>query len=69
MHRSQVIGTKLYLRLLSSDHDTFGHFCSLLGRLPNARDPKKYMNACTDILFTMLKGHYVAYACILLGIS
>ena len=27
------------------------------------------MNACTDILFTVLKDHYVAYACTLLGIS
>lgn len=27
------------------------------------------MNACTDALFTVLKGHYVAYACMLLGIS
>ena len=28
------------------------------------------MNACiTDVLFTVLKGHYVAYACNLLGID
>jgi hypothetical protein len=27
------------------------------------------MNACTDVLFTVLKGHYVACACSLLGID
>ena len=27
------------------------------------------MNACTDALFTVLKGHFVAYTCKLLGIS
>lgn len=27
------------------------------------------MNACTDVLFTVLNGHYVACACILLGID
>jgi len=41
----------------------------MLGRFPKAKNPKKDMNACTDILFTVLKGHYVAYACMLLGIS
>ncbi len=53
----------------SKDHGTFGYFCSLLGRFPKARDPKRDMNACSDILFTVLKGHYVAYACKLLGIN
>lgn len=41
----------------------------MLGRFPNAKDPKKDMNACTDALFTVLKGHYIAYACQLLGLS
>ena len=27
------------------------------------------MNACTDILFTVLKGHFVAFACTKLGID
>ena len=53
----------------SKDYGTFGYFCSLLGRLPKARQPKKDMNACMDVLFTVLKGHYVAYACKLLGIK
>lgn len=53
----------------SKDHGTFGYFCSLLGRFPQAKKPKSDMNACMDVLFTVLKGHYVAYACSLLGIS
>ena len=53
----------------SKDHGTFWHLCSLLGRLPSVKDPKKDMNACTDILFTVLKGHYIAAACNELGID
>ena len=53
----------------SKDIGTFGYFCSLLGCLHKARQPKKDMNACIDVLFTVLKGHYVAYACKLLGIN
>ena len=66
--QTQVIWKKLF-KASSSDHGTFYHFCSLLGRLPKAKDPKKDMNACTDVLFTVLKGHYVACACSLLGIA
>ena len=57
------------MKASSKDHGTFGYFCSMLGRFPNARNPKKDMNACMDVLFTVLKGHYVAYACKLLGIK
>ena len=41
----------------------------MLGRLPKAQDPKKEMNARTDVLITVLKGHYVASACSIHGIS
>ena len=41
-----------------------GHFCGLLGRLPEAKDP-----ACRDILFTVIKGHYIAAACKEIGIE
>ena len=51
------------------DHGTVWHLCSLLGRLPSAKDPKKDMNACMDVLITVLKDHYVASACTLLGID
>ncbi len=57
------------MKASSKDHGTFGYFCSLLGRFPKAKDPKKDMNACMDVLITVLKGHYVAYACMLLEIS
>ena len=53
----------------SRDHGTLGHFCALLGRLPQAKDPKKDFNACRDVLFTVLKGHYVAAACAELGVE
>ena len=53
----------------SRDHGTLGHFCGLLGRLPQDKDPKKDFNACRDVLFTILKGHYIAAACIEMGIE
>lgn len=46
----------------SRDHDTLGQLCSLLGRHPSAKDPKKDMNTCVDFLMTVLKGHYIAAA-------
>ena len=51
------------------DHGTFGHLCGLLGRFSASKDPKKNMNACCDSLFIVLKGHYIATACKLLGIT
>ena len=33
------------------------------------KKPKDNMNACTDILFTVLKGHFVAFACFKLAID
>ena len=64
----QVIWKQLFAPS-SRDHGTLSQFCSLLGRLPAAKDPKKDMNACTDILMTVLKGHYIAAASNMLGIS
>ena len=34
-----------------------------------SQKPKDEMNACVDILLTVLKGHYIAAACAILGIS
>ena len=65
---TQIIRKKLFASS-SRDHGTLGHFCSLLGRLPDAKKPKDNMNACTDIMFTVLKGHFIASACTKLGIS
>lgn len=53
----------------SSNHGTLSQMCSLLGRLPAAKDPKKDMNASTDFLVTVLKGHYIAAACNILGLE
>ena len=63
----QVIWKTLFTTS-SRDHGTLGHLCSLLGRLPKAKDPKKDFNACSDALFTILKGHFIAAACDILGI-
>lgn len=53
----------------SSDHGTLGQLFALLKRLPAAKNPKKEMNACTDALFTVLKGHFLAFACKELGLE
>ena len=53
----------------SRDHGTLGQFCSLLGRHPSAKNPKKDMNACCDFLMTVLKGHYIAEACTTLNLD
>lgn len=38
-------------------------FMVVIKRLPAAKKPKKDMNACTDALFAVLKGHFLAFAC------
>ena len=60
---------KFYNSKSSRDHCTLHHFASLLGRLPAAKDPKKDMTACTDLLVTVIKGHYLSVACSILGIK
>lgn len=53
----------------SSDYGTLAQLFTLINRLPAAKKPKKDMNACTDALFTVLKGHFLAFACKELGIE
>lgn len=53
----------------SRDHGTLGHLCSLLGRLPKAKDPKKELNVCLEALLTILEGHFTAAACQILKIK
>ena len=55
---------KMLFSTSSRDHGTLGHLCSLLGRLPNAKDPHKDFNACSDVLFTILKGHFIYSSCL-----
>lgn len=64
-----MLWKKLYHSKSSRDHCTLNNFASLLGRLPAARDPKKNMTACTELLLTVLRGHYLAVACSILGIN
>lgn len=64
----QLIWKLLYKRK-SRDHGTLGHLCSLLGRLPQANDPKKYLHACLDVLMTIFRGHIIAAACNELGMN
>ena len=47
----------------SRDHGTLSQLFSLIKRLPAAKKPKEDMHACTDALFTVLKGYIVAAAC------
>ena len=51
---------KMTVASSSKDHGMFWHLCSLVGHSASAKDPKKDVNACTDILITLLKGHYIA---------
>ena len=52
----------------SRDHGTLGYFQSLLNRY-NVKDPKKEVDACIDFLLTVVKGHFLACACKILGIT
>lgn len=40
-----------------------------MNRIAVTKDPKKDVNACIDFIDTVVKGHYVACACEVLGIS
>ena len=53
----------------SRDHGTLGHLCCQLGRLPQAKVPKKDLHASLDALHTIFKGHIVAAACSELGLE
>lgn len=55
--------------LSSSNHGTLSQMCSLLGRLPASKDPKKDMNASTDFLMTVFRGHYIATVCDILKLE
>ena len=60
---------KTYRADSSSDQGTLAQLLTLIKRTPAANNPQKDMNACTDALFTVLKGHILAYACKELGIE
>ena len=54
---------KTYRTDSSSDQGTLAQMLTLIKRTPAANNPKKDTNACSDALFTVLKGHILAYAC------
>lgn len=64
----QVIWKTLYGQT-SRDHGTLGYFKSLLNRTTVKNDPKKEVNASLEFLLTVVKGHILAVACELLGVS
>ena len=51
------------------DHGTLGYFKSLLNRNGVSNDPKKDVNATVDFLLTVVKGHLLAMACVVLGVT
>ena len=51
------------------DHGTLRHFRDILHRVAVGNDHKKAINACLDLVLTVLKGHLVASACEELGIE
>ena len=51
------------------DHGTLRHFRDILHRTAVSKDYKKSVNACLDLVRTVLKGHIVARACEILGIE
>ena len=66
MYYLQLIWKHLF-KSSQRDHGTLGHLLTRLGRLPNAKVPKKDMHACEDALQTIFKGHMVAAACLEIG--
>ena len=63
----QVIWKTLYSRS-SRDHGTLAYFQSLLNRY-SVKNPKKEVDDSLDFLLTIVKGHFLACACRVLGIT
>ena len=53
----------------SRDHGTLAFFRNRLNRISVTKDPKKDVNTCVDFLYTVVKGHYLACACEILGVT
>ncbi len=56
-------------KISSVDFATLSHLFLRIGRLPQAKDPKKDMHASFDALMTIFKSHFITAACIEVGIS
>lgn len=54
------------LAITTANHASLGHLLCRLGRLPEAKDPKKNLHACQacqGALLTIYKGHLITTAC------
>ena len=63
------VAWKALLRTFSGDFGTLSFFRDRLGRRAVKQDPKKDVNACVDFLETVVKGHWLACACNVLGVG
>lgn len=53
----------------SGDHGTLAFFRNRLNRIAVTKDPKKDVDACIDLIYAVIKGHFLACACDLFGVS
>lgn len=53
----------------SGDHGTLAYFRNRLNRIAVTKDPKKDVDACIDLIYAVVKGHFLACACDLFGVS
>ena len=67
-YKYQVLWKTLY-RNSASNHGTLNFFRSKLNRTSVSNDPKKEVDATIDFLYTVVKGHWLACACEILGIT
>ena len=68
MYILQVIRKILY-KNSARFHGALMFFCNKLSRTPLSKDVKKRVNATIDIINTVVKGHWLACACEILGIT
>lgn len=53
----------------AGDHGTLAFFRNLLRRTAVTSDPKKDVNACVDLIITVMKGHLLQAACDILKVD
>ena len=66
---AMVIWKRLCNQSSARDHGTLGFFRSKLNQIKVTKDVKKDVNATLDFLLTVVKGHLLAAACEILGIT
>ena len=53
----------------SGSHGTLEYFKSRLNRVAASNDPKKNVNACVDLIYTVMRGYFLACTCTLFGVN